>query len=115
MLIDVRGDTMQEILAQRIPGALSLALPGLEKYSLEQLRGHRVVLYCTCPNEASAAAGVRILRARGHANAQALRGGLDAWIQAGHEIETCRADMSVDTQPAPDAIGAPERPSRLEV
>jgi 3-mercaptopyruvate sulfurtransferase SseA len=46
-----------------------------------------VVLYCACPNEASAAAGARSLRERGHADAHALLGGIDAWIAAGYEIE----------------------------
>ena len=106
VLIDVRGSTMQQILAQRIPGALSLTLEELEAYPLEAL-GASAVLYCTCPNEASAAAGARILRSRGHADAKALRGGLNAWMQAGYEIETCRADVSVDTQPAARAIDTP--------
>ena len=90
VVIDVRGNTMQQILAQRIPGAISLALPDLEQYPLEQLARRNAVLYCSCPNEASAAAGVRILHGRGHASAQALRGGLKAWIGAGYEIELCR-------------------------
>jgi len=114
VVIDVRGTTMQQMLAQRIPGALSLALPELETYPLEELRGRRAVLYCTCPHEASAAAGVRILQSRGHANAQALLGGLAAWIEAGYEIETCRAEVSVDTPAAPLAIGAPQPPPRVE-
>jgi len=86
LVIDVRG-AMQQMIEQRIPGAISIALEELERFPLEQLAGRGAVLYCTCPNEASAAAGVRILRARGHANARALRGGLAAWIEAGYETD----------------------------
>jgi len=88
VVIDVRGATMQQILAQRIPGSLSLTLEALESHPLP---AGRVVLYCSCPNEASAAAGVRILQSRGHWNAHALRGGLDAWVDAGYAVEASAA------------------------
>jgi membrane protein DedA with SNARE-associated domain/rhodanese-related sulfurtransferase len=87
VVIDVRGSTMQQVDARRIPRALTLALRDLESYRAEDFAGRRVVLYCACPNEASAAAGARILRERGHGDAHALLGGIDAWIAAGHEIE----------------------------
>jgi membrane protein DedA with SNARE-associated domain/rhodanese-related sulfurtransferase len=111
VVIDVRGNTMQQLRAQRIPGAIALSLQDLERYPLEPLaRG--AVLYCSCPNEASAAAGVRVLQARGHYNAQALLGGLDAWVDAGYEIETCRI-VSPATQHAPDDIAAPADATKL--
>lgn len=98
VVIDVRGNTMQQLVAQRIPGALTLSLKDLERYPLEEIeRG--AVLYCSCPNEASAAAGVRILQGRGHVTAQALRGGLHGWIDAGYEIE-------IDSVEAPPAARA---------
>ena len=103
VVIDVRSATMQQILAQRIPGALPLTLEALETHPLP---AGRVVLYCTCPNEASAAAGVRILQSRGHFAAQALRGGLAAWIDAGYEVETGRSGVSAEMQSAPLAITA---------
>jgi len=87
LVIDVRGGAMRQILAQRIPGAIVVALDELERYPLETVAARDVVLYCSCPNEASAAAGVRILQARGHTAAKALRGGLNGWIQAGHKVE----------------------------
>jgi membrane protein DedA with SNARE-associated domain/rhodanese-related sulfurtransferase len=87
IVVDVRGSTMQQVDARRIPRALTLALEDLESYRPEEFAGRRVVLYCACPSEASAAAGAGILRERGHADAFALLGGIDAWIAAGHEIE----------------------------
>jgi membrane protein DedA with SNARE-associated domain/rhodanese-related sulfurtransferase len=87
VVIDVRGSAMQRADARRIPRALTVALKDLESYRPEHFAGRRVVLYCACPNEASAAAGARILRERGHPDAYALLGGLDAWLAAGHEIE----------------------------
>lgn len=87
IVVDVRGSTMQQVDARRIPRALTLALKDLESYRPEDFAGRRVVFYCACPNEASAAAGARILRERGHADTHALLGGIDAWIAAGYEIE----------------------------
>jgi membrane protein DedA with SNARE-associated domain/rhodanese-related sulfurtransferase len=87
IVVDVRGSTMQQVDARRIPRALTLALKDLESYRPEDFSERKVVLYCACPNEASAAAGARILRERGHTDAHALLGGIDAWIAAGYEIE----------------------------
>jgi membrane protein DedA with SNARE-associated domain/rhodanese-related sulfurtransferase len=87
IVIDVRGSTMQQVDTRRIPQALSLALKDIEAYRSEDFSGRSVVFYCACPNEASAAAGARILRERGHADAYALLGGIDAWVAAGHEVE----------------------------
>src|SRR5213075_1526708 len=109
VVIDVRGTTMQQVQAQRIPGALSLTLEALESHPLP---AGGVVLYCNCPNEASAAAGVRILQSRGYSEAQALRGGLEAWIKAGYEIESCRTDVTADTQIAALPTETPQLPPR---
>jgi 3-mercaptopyruvate sulfurtransferase SseA len=45
-----------------------------------------VVVYCRCPNEASAAQVVRLLRERGFKRVRPLAGGLDAWVEAGLPI-----------------------------
>jgi membrane protein DedA with SNARE-associated domain/rhodanese-related sulfurtransferase len=88
VVIDVRGETMRQIQAERIPGAIALSLDELRHYPIENFAGRDTVLYCSCPNDASAAAGVRILRSRGQLNPKALRGGLDAWTQAGYAVES---------------------------
>jgi membrane protein DedA with SNARE-associated domain/rhodanese-related sulfurtransferase len=88
VVIDVRGKTLQQMQAGRIPGAIALSLDELKRYPIENFAGRDTVLYCSCPNDASAAAGVRILRSRGQLNPKALRGGLDAWTQAGYAVES---------------------------
>ena len=108
VVIDVRGAAMRQVEGQRIPGALTLSLEALES---ELLPARPLVLYCNCPNEASAAAGVRILKARGYADSRALQGGLAAWIAARYAV--CRTDVSADT-PAPAAVdGTPQLPRTL--
>jgi rhodanese-related sulfurtransferase len=45
-----------------------------------------VVVYCSCPNDASAVAAVRHLRRAGFRKIRPLLGGVDAWIAAGREV-----------------------------
>src|SRR5204862_3359412 len=56
VIVDVRSPSARGLDPRYIPGALVMDLGEVEK-RLEQLpRDRDVVFYCTCPNEASAAA-----------------------------------------------------------
>jgi len=46
-----------------------------------------IVLYCACPNEASAKRAAQILLKKGFKRVRPLIGGLDGWIAAGHPVE----------------------------
>jgi len=46
-----------------------------------------IVLYCNCPNEASAATAARLLASHGFTRVRPLAGGLEAWIDAGHSFD----------------------------
>jgi rhodanese-related sulfurtransferase len=46
-----------------------------------------VILYCACPNEATAVKVAQRLRKVGYKRIRPLLGGIDAWIEAGHEVE----------------------------
>ncbi len=56
------------------------------------------MLYCACPEEASAAMGALVLEGRGHLDARALRGGIDAWVDAGFEAALSRRAPNVVRQ-----------------
>jgi 3-mercaptopyruvate sulfurtransferase SseA len=45
------------------------------------------VVYCVCPNEATAKHIVRQLLAKGFRNVRPLKGGLDAWEKKGFPVE----------------------------
>jgi rhodanese-related sulfurtransferase len=49
--------------------------------------GGEVVVYCACPNEASSVDVARRLMKLGFNRIRPLRGGIDAWIKAGLEVE----------------------------
>ena len=57
-----------------------------------------MVVYCACPNEATAAKVALQLHGRGFRNVRPLEGGLDAWKSAGFAV------VSTD----PDAANEPE-------
>jgi rhodanese-related sulfurtransferase len=57
-------------------------------------RDRQMIFYCTCPNEASAAVAARKLMELGYTRVRPLQGGLDAWIEGGHEVEQRAARLA---------------------
>jgi membrane protein DedA with SNARE-associated domain/rhodanese-related sulfurtransferase len=64
-----------------------------------------IVVYCSCPNEASAALVARELTNAGHTNVRALAGGLDAWIAAGLPLAALEAAPQAVAEPSGCAAG----------
>ena len=81
----------------RIPSSISID----KNTSLQTLRDHPqdalIVVYCACPNDASAIVVAESLRKDGYSRVRPLAGGIDAWLAAGHPIERS------STQQWPDA------------
>lgn len=78
VLIDVRGPVMRAANEARIEQALAIELQDIDSLDIEPLAGRQVVIFCGCPNEASAASAALKLRARGARDVHVLRGGIDA-------------------------------------
>jgi membrane protein DedA with SNARE-associated domain/rhodanese-related sulfurtransferase len=79
-LIDVRGRNANQLDQRRIPGAVVMHLDEIEAGKFVAERDRQIIVYCSCPNEASAAKAVRLLHGHGYLRARPLRGGLDAWM-----------------------------------
>lgn len=47
-----------------------------------------IVFYCSCPDEHTAVSAAMILKMKGYTNVKALKGGYNAWIDAGYPIES---------------------------
>ncbi len=62
-----------------LPGAVLLTPDKLVEYSEQIPRDRDVVLFCTCPSEATAARMAMRLRKRGIRRVRPLRGGFDEW------------------------------------
>jgi membrane protein DedA with SNARE-associated domain/rhodanese-related sulfurtransferase len=104
VVVDVRSATARDLERRRIPGALFVPMGEVERHMRDLPRDAEIILYCTCPNEASAAQAARLLFRQGFRRVRPLRGGLDAWIAAGYAVEELPA--SAESLPA-DAIAAP--------
>lgn len=66
-----------------IPGALGVDDPS----TLDLPSDREIVVYCACPNEASAAVLAKVLIERGARKVRPLLGGLDAWRSRGFDVE----------------------------
>jgi 3-mercaptopyruvate sulfurtransferase SseA len=53
-----------------------------------------IVIYCDCPNEASAAIAAKHRKREGFGKIRPLLGGFDAWVRAGYPLQ--RADFDGD-------------------
>lgn len=87
VILDVRSITARELEPRWIPGALHVPLQDVAKQLKELPRDREIILYCTCPSEASAARVARILMNQGFKRVRPLHGGLDAWVAAGYSVE----------------------------
>ena len=68
-----------------IPGALFTSLDSLDGLNLDLKEDEPVILYCSCPNEVTAAKVAKALMAKGYHNVKPLAGGIEAWRAAGYE------------------------------
>jgi membrane protein DedA with SNARE-associated domain/rhodanese-related sulfurtransferase len=89
LIVDVRS--LQSQREGRIPGAVWLDIQAfdasLRASGLEHGSADEVIVYCSCPNEASAAGVARQLMTAGFTRVRPLAGGIDAWRERGFAVE----------------------------
>jgi membrane protein DedA with SNARE-associated domain/rhodanese-related sulfurtransferase len=88
LIVDVRSATARALEPRQVPGAVSMTVADVDEQIGQLPRDREIVLYCTCPNEASAAQVARVLINHGFQRVRPLHGGLDAWIAAGYGAES---------------------------
>jgi len=95
-LIDVRSDEARALDDRAIPGALGIALKQLPKRLDAFSDGRELVVFCDCPDDASAISAARVLREAGMTRVRVLAGGLDAWAaQSGEALLKADAPVAV--------------------
>jgi membrane protein DedA with SNARE-associated domain/rhodanese-related sulfurtransferase len=100
-VIDVRGEQVRALDPRAIPGAVGFALRELPHALGPLADGRELVLFCDCPDDASAVAAARVLMAAGLPRVRVLAGGLSAWTDAGDGAD------QVDAVPVvPASLGA---------
>lgn len=82
-VIDVRSDEARALDTRAIPGAIGIALKQLPKHVVGFSDGRELVVFCDCPDDASAIAAARLLKGAGLQRVRVLAGGLDAWVALG--------------------------------
>jgi membrane protein DedA with SNARE-associated domain/rhodanese-related sulfurtransferase len=87
LVLDVRSRTQRKLDGRSIPGARPIDLDDVERTLAEIPRDRDVIVYCACPNEATAATIAMQLQKRGILRVRPLAGGIDAWAMAGLKLE----------------------------
>lgn len=96
VVVDVRSQATRLVDNRIIPGAVMVDLRGIERDLDHVSIDQEVIIYCSCPNEVSAAKAAKGLVLQGYRKVRPLLGGLDAWADAGYDI-----DRLVVPQPQP--------------
>ncbi|KVV38303.1 DedA family protein/thiosulfate sulfurtransferase GlpE [Burkholderia ubonensis] len=107
VILDVRSDEHRKLDPFAIPGAQFADERHIgdivARYPLTQ----KFVVYCSCPNEVSAALMAKRLTDAGFTDALALRGGLDAWRDTGRQL----ASLAEATPAANDPVAGFHKPA----
>jgi membrane protein DedA with SNARE-associated domain/rhodanese-related sulfurtransferase len=86
-VIDVRHplDVLSEPFI--IPGAIRVPLEEIEVHPPELPRETEIVIYCTCPSQASSSRAWQLLEKHGFHRVRVLEGGLQGWQSRGFAVE----------------------------
>ena len=87
VVVDVRSEAARLLDTRIIPGALLADMNSLDRAVGHLPADSELVIYCSCPNEVSAAKAAKLLMAIGFRHVRPLAGGLDAWHEAGYQID----------------------------
>jgi membrane protein DedA with SNARE-associated domain/rhodanese-related sulfurtransferase len=85
LILDVRPQEARK--EGMIPGAVPAHPKDIDSTVTTYSRELEIVVYCACPNEASAAVAAKHLKQAGFKKIRPLLGGIDAWVQAGQPVE----------------------------
>lgn len=86
VILDARPDDQRSIDGY-IPGSVPIDENNIEQIVNLYSTHKEVVIYCSCPNEITAAKFAQKLRHAGFKRIRPLLGGLDAWAKSGNQIE----------------------------
>ena len=87
VIVDVRSGVARKLDRRMIPGALPVEIGEVDMQIGHLPTDIEIILYCTCPNEETAARAAKMLIDRDYSRVRPLRGGLEAWIEAGYGLE----------------------------
>jgi membrane protein DedA with SNARE-associated domain/rhodanese-related sulfurtransferase len=100
-IVDLRSETDLQLNPHLISGAIHLSPKDVETRHVEIPRDRDVVLYCSCPNEATAARVALLLHKRGITRVRPLAGGIDAWRERQYPLEPYAAAVQENAAQQP--------------
>jgi membrane protein DedA with SNARE-associated domain/rhodanese-related sulfurtransferase len=79
IILDLRSRAALEEDPALIRGAVHSSMDEVDSYLADVPRDRDIILYCSCPNEVSAARVALLLQRKGFSRVHPLLGGIDAW------------------------------------
>ncbi len=116
LVLDVRRTGAFAERREKIPGAIPLALDNEPIRIPDVPRTRPIVAYCSCSGATSSGRVARYLVEAGYQDVSILEGGLQAWVDARHEL--ARVDLEADVAAVPwkdFEIGAARGPARVPI
>lgn len=98
-VVDLRHQEEIDLVGAKVPGAIQILPEELRQRAAEIPRDRDIVLYCSCPNEATSARTAMRLQSRGIKRIRPLLGGFDGWVKAGLPIESVHSLKFGKTEP----------------
>jgi membrane protein DedA with SNARE-associated domain/rhodanese-related sulfurtransferase len=86
VIVDLRPASTLEEDPAIIPGAVRATLDDIKTGNHNLPRDQEIVVYCSCPNEATAARVSLLLQRSGFKNVRPLLGGIDAWRKENYPV-----------------------------
>ncbi|HVW53603.1 MAG TPA: DedA family protein/thiosulfate sulfurtransferase GlpE [Trinickia sp.] len=105
VVLDIRSDEKRQLEPYVIPGAQLADERRLDEIIAAYRPDQKVVIYCSCPNEVSAAWMAKKLIEAGFHDVLPLKGGIDAWRDAGRAVASL--PLRADDEGRPEGQSAP--------
>ncbi|HTH73694.1 MAG TPA: DedA family protein/thiosulfate sulfurtransferase GlpE [Trinickia sp.] len=105
VIFDIRSEEKRRLDPYVIPGALFADERLLDEIIATYRPDQKLVIYCSCPNEVSAAWMAKKLMDAGFRDVLPLKGGIDAWREAALDVATLQFPAAAES--GPDHHSAP--------
>jgi len=86
-IVDLRGPSVFAQSDKTIKGSVHTKVRKVASRLREVPRDREVVTYCACPADEAALIGARSLLANGFKKVRVLKGGWNAWLEAGGQVK----------------------------
>ena len=87
VILDLRSKAALEEDPSLIQDAIHLSIEDIEKRREEFPRDRDIIVYCSCPNEVTAARVALLLQRHGFTRVRPLLGGIDAWREQNYPMD----------------------------